>query len=127
MRHAGILASHGLLVPDALVSGIPFSTMSRDEGTRIMETFASSLAPGGRFVAYQFSNRVGALCSDFMGPAQSTTERLNIPPMRVTAGASRPTAPARVRRIEPGTRGRARRNGIPAGCRPASCRPADLR
>lgn len=78
-----ILASHGLAAPDAVISGIPFSTMSRDEGVRIMEAVASSLAPGGRFVAYQFSNRVDALCRGFLGPGQSTTELLNLPPMRV--------------------------------------------
>lgn len=78
-----ILAAHGLAAPDAVISGIPFSTMPRDEGVRVMEAIASTLAPGGRFVAYQFSNRVDVLCRDFLGPAQSTTELLNIPPMRV--------------------------------------------
>lgn len=77
------LADYGLGAPDAVISGIPFSTMSREEGVRVMEAISSTLAPGGRFVAYQFSNRVDALCRDFLGPAQSTTELLNIPPMRV--------------------------------------------
>lgn len=77
------LSDYGLGAPDAVISGIPFSTMSRDEGVRIMQAIASSLAPGGRFVAYQFSNRVDALCSDFLGPGEATTEFFNIPPMRV--------------------------------------------
>lgn len=77
------LSQYGLGAPDAVISGIPFSTMSREEGVRVMAAIASTLAPGGRFVAYQFSKRVDALCRDFLGPGEATTEFLNIPPMRV--------------------------------------------
>lgn len=77
------LARHALAAPDAIVSGIPFSTMPRDAGVRTMEAIASVLAPGGRFVAYQFSGRVDALGRDVLGPARSSIELLNLPPMRV--------------------------------------------
>mgnify|MGYP001240519306 CR=1 FL=1 len=87
------LARHSLAAPDAIVSGIPFSTMPADVGLRTMAAIASSLTPGGRFVAYQFSRRVDALCRDFLGTPQTTIELLNIPPMRVYRWCKRPGAP----------------------------------
>lgn len=78
-----ILSGYGLPPPDAVISGIPFSTMSRNEGIRILEDVSSLLAPDGRFVAYQVSNRVASLCPRSLGPVQATTELLNVPPMRV--------------------------------------------
>jgi phospholipid N-methyltransferase len=78
-----ILSGYGLARPNAVISGIPFSTMSRDEGIRILEEVSSLLAPGGRFVAYQVSNRVASLCPHSLGLVQATTELLNIPPMHV--------------------------------------------
>lgn len=78
-----ILEAYGLPAPNAVISGIPFSTMSRDEGTRILETVSSLLAPDGRFVAYQVSDRVATLCPPYLEPGETKTELLNIPPMRV--------------------------------------------
>jgi len=78
-----IVTRYALDAPDAIISGIPFSTMSRSEGAQILEAVASLLAPNGRFVAYQVSGRVASLCEDFLGPGRITTELLNIPPMRV--------------------------------------------
>jgi len=78
-----IMSLHGLGAPNAVVSGIPFSTMPRSTGSQILETVSSLLAPNGRFVAYQVSNRVASLCELFMGSGQSATEFLNIPPMRI--------------------------------------------
>jgi phosphatidylethanolamine/phosphatidyl-N-methylethanolamine N-methyltransferase len=77
------LAHHGLAAPDAVVSGIPFSTIDRRCGTRILESIASVLAPGGRFVAYQWSRRVDVLARPVLGPAQRETELRNIPPQRL--------------------------------------------
>ncbi len=78
-----IISLYGLEAPDAVVSGIPFSTMSPEAGSQILEAVASLLAPGGRFVAYQVSNRVATLCEPFLGSGQAATELLNIPPLRV--------------------------------------------
>jgi phospholipid N-methyltransferase len=79
-----IIASYDLERPDVVISGIPFSTMSRRAGTRILNGISSQLSPSGRFVAYQFrSNRVATLCQPVLGTEQATTEFLNIPPMRV--------------------------------------------
>jgi len=78
-----IISRYDLPAPNAVVSGIPFSTMSRSAGSQILEAVSSLLAPNGRFVAYQVSNRVAALCQPFLGAGQSATEFFNIPPMRI--------------------------------------------
>jgi phosphatidylethanolamine/phosphatidyl-N-methylethanolamine N-methyltransferase len=78
-----ILARHGLPAPDVIISGIPFSTMDRDLGTRILASVAEALAPGGRFVAYQVSGQVARLALPVLGPARRQVEFLNIPPVRL--------------------------------------------
>ncbi|WP_295887085.1 methyltransferase type 12 [uncultured Thiohalocapsa sp.] len=78
-----IAASYGLGVPDAIVSGIPFSTMDQKVGAQILAEVADVLADAGRFVAYQFNPRVGALGQPFLGTPEIAMEFLNIPPMRV--------------------------------------------
>lgn len=78
-----ILSLYALPAPDAVVSGIPFSTMSRSMGSQILENVSLVLAPAGRFVAYQTSNRVVSLCRPYLGTEQAGMELLNIPPMRV--------------------------------------------
>ncbi len=77
------LAAHGLESPDAVISGIPFSTMSPMLGSRVLEMISSVLAPGGRFVAYQVSRRVDTLSRPYFGRAQVDLELFNIPPARV--------------------------------------------
>jgi phosphatidylethanolamine/phosphatidyl-N-methylethanolamine N-methyltransferase len=78
-----ILSMYGLDAPEALISGIPFSTMSFGSGSQIIEAISSVLAPGGRFVAYQVSKRVAVLSRPILGPGQMEVELLNIPPLRV--------------------------------------------
>ncbi|MGD2137732.1 MAG: methyltransferase type 12 [Gammaproteobacteria bacterium] len=78
-----ILAQYGLAAPDVIISGIPFSTMSRAAGTAILATITAQLAVNGRFVAYQASDRVMELCQPFLGTGRVEHEFLNIPPMRV--------------------------------------------
>lgn len=77
-----ILTEYGLDQPDAIVSGIPFSTMPSAVGTTILEAIRDQLAPGGRFVAYQLRGHVGRLGRPVLGPAQVEFEWLNVPPMR---------------------------------------------
>ena len=77
------LAEHGLPTPDVILSGIPFSTMPRQLGIEVLESVKRTLAPGGRFVAYQFRDRVEMLGRQVFGPAQSRLELRNVPPMRV--------------------------------------------
>jgi len=77
------ITTHGLRAPDAIISGIPFSTMGCDTGERILNGVRSALAPGGRFVAYQFTKQVHELASPLLGPGRMELELLNIPPMRL--------------------------------------------
>ena len=77
------LVKHDLGAPDVVLSGIPFSTMPRELGLAILRSVQTSLAPGGRFVAYQFRDVVHTLGKRVFGPASVQLELLNVPPMRV--------------------------------------------
>ncbi len=78
-----ILEEHGLPAPDAVISGIPFSTMPEGLGRLIIRQIAEHLGPDGRFVAYQFNPKVHQLCTPVMGSCKKRLEILNIPPMTV--------------------------------------------
>ncbi len=78
-----IISLYDLGAPNVVISGIPFSTMNPGTGTQILKAISSQITPNGRFVAYQVSNRVATLCQPFLGSGQTTTEFLNIPPMRI--------------------------------------------
>ncbi|MBJ21969.1 MAG: methyltransferase type 12 [Deltaproteobacteria bacterium] len=77
------LTKHDLTTPNAVLSGIPFSTMPKELGLSILQSVKESLAPGGRFVAYQFRDVVHTLGKQIFGPASIQLELLNMPPMRV--------------------------------------------
>jgi phospholipid N-methyltransferase len=79
----GVLDAHRLPAPDAIVSGIPFSTMPREVGRAILRSVHEVLEPGGVFVAYQVRDRVEALGREVFGGPSVQTELLNVPPMRV--------------------------------------------
>lgn len=91
------LAAQGLPAPDAVVSGIPFSTMPRALGLRILRAVHEALAPGGRFVAYQVRDRVAVLGRSVFGTPAVEAEIRNVPPMRVwrwtKPGAADPALP----------------------------------
>lgn len=76
------LAANNLPLPDVVVSGIPFSTMSRNLGRRIIRAVWDNLSPGGRFVAYQFRDKVAMLGRELLGDPKVDVEFLNVPPMR---------------------------------------------
>jgi len=80
---AQALAEHGLPQADAILSGIPFSTMTRSLGLEILRSVHDSLAPAGIFVAYQVRDRVEALGRAVFGRAHVKTVMLNVPPMRI--------------------------------------------
>lgn len=77
------LALHKLPAPDAIVSGIPFSTMPPDVADRVAAAIASALRPGGRFVAYQFRAHVADFVSPYLGQPEKDWELVNVPPVRV--------------------------------------------
>jgi len=78
-----VLAEHGFGQPNAVVSGIPFSTMSPALGQKIIREVWSCLAPGGCFVAYQFRGHVARLERSLMGEPKVAVELLNVPPVRI--------------------------------------------
>jgi phospholipid N-methyltransferase len=78
-----ILDEHRLPAPDAILSGIPFSTMARPIGLEILRAVHDVLEPGGCFVAYQVRDRVETLGRQVFGHPSIQTELLNVPPMRV--------------------------------------------
>lgn len=77
------LAARRLPAPDAVISGIPFSTMPADVGDRIAAAIGRALAPGGRFVAYQWTPVVAERTIPYLGEPLREWEPLNVPPMRV--------------------------------------------
>lgn len=82
-RLADYLAAHRLGAPDAIVSGIPFSTMPPEVSDRVAACVAQVLRPGGRFVAYQVRAHVAGFVSPYLGPPEKRWEVVNVPPVRV--------------------------------------------
>ncbi|MBA3774204.1 MAG: methyltransferase type 12 [Ramlibacter sp.] len=80
---AQYLAAHRLGAPDAIVSGIPFSTMPPEVSDRIAAAVAQALRPGGRFVAYQVRAHVAGFMTPYLGLPHKEWEPINIPPVRV--------------------------------------------
>jgi phosphatidylethanolamine/phosphatidyl-N-methylethanolamine N-methyltransferase len=68
---------------DAVVSGIPFSTLPKGVAAEIARAIYEVLAPGGRFVAYQFTDRVADYMRPVMGAPDVEHELRNVPPVRV--------------------------------------------
>jgi len=82
-RIADFLAAHQLPAPDAIVSGIPFSTMPPELSQRIAAAVALVLRPGGHFVAYQVRAHVAAFVGPHLGEPHRQWEMANVPPVRV--------------------------------------------
>ncbi len=80
---ATVLEREGFDHADLILSGIPFSTMTRRIGLEILRSVHDSLSTGGVFVAYQVRDRVEDLGSQLFGRGDVQTEILNVPPMRV--------------------------------------------
>lgn len=77
------LAQWRLPAPDVVVSGIPFSTLPVEVAQRVALAIHEALAPGGRFVAYQFRAHVAQYATPHLGEPRTEWEWRNIPPMRV--------------------------------------------
>lgn len=79
-----VLAHWALPAPDLVVSGIPFSTLTRETASRVAAQIAAQLAPGGRIVAYQLRPQVADWIAPHLGrPRTASWEWRNLPPMRV--------------------------------------------
>ena len=76
-----LLREHDVPRPDLIVSGIPFSALSCDDGRRLLRQVANLLLPGGVFITYQFRNRARHLADELFGPARRTFMPWNLPPL----------------------------------------------
>lgn len=77
------LKARWLPAPDAIISGIPFSTMPPEVSDRVASSVARVLRPGGRFVAYQVRAHVSSFMSPYLGKPDKEWEVVNVPPVRV--------------------------------------------
>ncbi|MFW6092697.1 MAG: class I SAM-dependent methyltransferase [Pseudomonadota bacterium] len=77
------LTAHGLDGADAVISGIPFSSLAPELARRIASEVHDALLPGGRFVAYQFTDRVADYATPVFGAPRVEHEFRNLPPVRV--------------------------------------------
>lgn len=68
---------------DVVISGIPFSTIEPELCEEIVTAVNDALAPGGRFVAYQFTDRVADYAKPVMGAPEVEIEFVNVPPIRL--------------------------------------------
>jgi phosphatidylethanolamine/phosphatidyl-N-methylethanolamine N-methyltransferase len=80
---ADFLSARRMPAPDAIISGIPFSTMPPEVSDRVAAAIAKVLRPGGRFVAYQVRAHVADFVSPYLGPPDKRWEVVNVPPVRV--------------------------------------------
>ncbi len=78
-----VLADLGLSSADAIISGIPFSTLPPKERERILRESKRALRPGGCFLVYQFSGKVAADLERIFGEVERDMEPLNILPARI--------------------------------------------
>jgi phospholipid N-methyltransferase len=77
------VARHALHNVDAVVSGIPFSTIGTQRGLQVLEQAWASLQPGGVFIAYQIRGDVARLAGGVMGAPRTAIELRNVPPLRI--------------------------------------------
>lgn len=68
---------------DVVLSGIPFSSIKRQIGRKIIQTIHKLLAKDGRFVAYQLRDTVKKLGTEIMGVPITEIEPRNLPPMKI--------------------------------------------
>jgi phosphatidylethanolamine/phosphatidyl-N-methylethanolamine N-methyltransferase len=77
------LEQHQMGAPQVVISGIPFSHLSEEQGRRLVRTIRSVLAPGGSFIAYQFRSHIRELADEFFGEPETLFVPWNIPPLDV--------------------------------------------
>src|SRR3546814_7175423 len=78
-----ILADNGCEGADYVISGLPFSTLPAGVGPAIVKATRSSLKPGGIFLVYQFSPKVGDYLRAEFDHIDRGFEALNVPPAQL--------------------------------------------
>jgi phospholipid N-methyltransferase len=94
------LEAHGLGPADAIVSGLPFTSLPDGLRHEILTETTRALAPGGRFYLYQYSKFLVGHLQRYFEEIQTRWTFLNVPPAfsfyceRPKLGADAPPAPA---------------------------------
>ena len=78
-----ILREHRCDRADAVVSGLPFSTIGRRRAKRILDAVSRSMASDGEFIAYHIRGTLERLAGSRFEAVDSSTEWLSLPPMRI--------------------------------------------
>lgn len=81
---AEILEKHVLGSADLIITGIPFSTMSRDEGRRIIDISAQVLRDEGTFLAYQMRSTIAPMLAERFAETRKSYVWRNIPPCHLS-------------------------------------------
>ena len=77
---------------DYIISGIPFFYIKEDIKMRIIKNTYDSLAKGGKFLVYQYSNHMKKYLSHYFQSINSTFEILNIPTLFIFEAVKNPEA-----------------------------------
>jgi len=101
-----ILRGLGCARADAVVSGLPFSTIGRRRAKRILDSVHRSLAPDGEFIAYHVRGTLERLAGSRFDAIDSSTEWLSVPPMRIYRWSKRGATATAVRFPRPEARRR---------------------
>lgn len=75
-----ILADHGAMQADCILSGLPFSTLAREEAEHLMEVSRQALGRSGLFAAYQMRTAIEARLRESFATVSKAYEWWNIPP-----------------------------------------------
>ena len=78
-----IIAEHGFMSADYVLSGLPFSTLPPGLGEDIAKATAKVVRPGGAFLVYQFSPKVQAFIQPWFDRIERGFEWINVPPARL--------------------------------------------
>lgn len=93
-KTADYLAAIGAPPVDYVVCGLPFSSLPRRQGWRILEHTRQLLLPGGQLIFFQYSLQNRRLFERFFRPLSHAHVLLNLPPAHVLVYAPTPEASA---------------------------------
>jgi phospholipid N-methyltransferase len=86
-----ILTDHGLGQADCIISGVPFSTLAREEADHLVRLTRAVLSDTGIFAAYQMRTSIEPLLRKQFGKVSKSYEWWNIPPCHLYWAHGRPT------------------------------------
>ncbi len=75
-----IIAAHGFVQADYVLSGLPFSTLPPGTAAAIMAATSRVLRPGGAFLVYQYTRFARRLMQQYFPRVDNGFEPRNVPP-----------------------------------------------